>query len=636
LPAVVTAFAIAASYALVCLGWGDVLRRGCGLAPGRISTDMALGIAALTVVGGLLNLARIAVPVALGVVALVGFAVAAFRIRREINHAHAHSAHNWLRSSGLAAGVTFLAMIFVAATLVPPSAMNVGDDLQKYLAHIARMLQTGTLYGSPLNALGTESPGGQPFLQSFIAAVAPFPYVNAFDALFCFGLCMALAASLTGQARGLAFVGAFAAAGLALIEPQYVNISALYSGSALMLALYALMATPEEIAASRPGPRALAAGLVAAAMVALKPTFLMMAAIMLGAGAAGIAVSTLSVRAVLKWSLGAAAGLALGLLPWALLYAPYYGDISGVAAQGSIQAQTQVAPIRLFSSAPLTWGASGLAYTTAVTLSLVAGALALGRWRHLSGDERTGAVTLGVSALGTLFVYFFVVMVLGRYFADYDTALRYVIPALIAVVPASITLGARFFVQGVGHDRALTMSTAYSAFALAALFVFGPSLAQRIEQARDVHHELAFRYSSLTDTYRSQYAQLTSPEQAAFVHQLQESVPPGAPILAATSTPFRFDFRRNPIYDVTFAGIHAPWAHIPQVDYVIWDYAGEGSPMRNLLPTEPGQGSPRMFGLVKLLIDATKSGPPSGLIYNDGKVAVFRVSSLPRHWNSFP
>jgi hypothetical protein len=75
---------------------------------------------------------------------------------------------------------------------------------------------------------------------------------------------------------------------------------------------------------------------------------------------------------------------------------------------------------------------------------------------------------------------------------------------------------------------------------------------------------------------------LVSPEQAALVGRLQESVPPGAPILAVISTPFRLDFRRNPIYDATFAGIHAPWAHIPPVEYVIWDYAGDASPVRNL------------------------------------------------------
>jgi hypothetical protein len=599
-----------------------------------MSTDMALGIAALAVVGGVLNLARVAVPLALGVVALIGLVVAAFRIRREIVRVDAPRAYGWLRSNGLSAAIIFAAIMFAAATVVPPSALNVGDDLQKYLAHIARMLQTGTLYGSPLNALGTESPGAQPFLQSFVAAVAPFPYVNAFDALFCFGLCMALAANLAGRAKGLAFVGALAAASVAFIEPQYVNISALCSGSALMLALYALMTTPEEIAASPLAGRAVAAGLIGAALVVLKPTFLMMAAIMLLAGGIGIAVA--NARAALNWSLCVTVGLALGAVPWAILYAPYLGDISGLAAQGAIQEQTRLAPIGLFSSASLTWGASGLAYTTAVALSLASGALALSRWQVLDGAERAGAVTLAVSVLGTVLAYFFVVLVLGRYFADYDTALRYVIPALIAVAPASIALAGRFLASGIAQVRSFISVGLYSAFAVVALLVFAPSFAQRSVQARDFHHVLAFRYSSLTAEYQSRYTQLTSPEQAGFVNQMQQSIPPGAPILAAISTPFWLDFRRNPIYDVTPAGMHAPWAHIPHVQYVIWDYAGENSPMRNLLPNEPGQGSPRMFGLVKLLVDATRSGPPSDLIYNDGQVAVFKVSGLPRNWQSFP
>jgi hypothetical protein len=338
--------------------------------------------------------------------------VASVRIWHGIRHTEAQAARTWLRSNRLTAAVVLGATSFVAATQVPPAAMNVGDDLQKYLAHIARMLQTGTLYGSPLNALGTESPGGQPFLQSFIA-FAPFPYVNGFDALFCFALCIALAGSLTGGAPGLAVIAALAAASVGVIEPQFVNISALYSGSALVLALYVLLAAPEEIAASPPFRRALGAGIIAAALIALKPTLLMMAAAMLGAGALSIAVSTMSARAMFKWSGAAMAGLALGLAPWAALYAPYFGKISG--AQDSIVAQSSVPPIGLFSSAPLTWGASGLAYTLAMTFPIVAGALALGRWRHLSGDEQQGAVTLAAAASATLLGYFFVVLVLGRY-----------------------------------------------------------------------------------------------------------------------------------------------------------------------------------------------------------------------------
>ena len=309
-------------------------------------------------------------------------------------------------------------------------------------------------------------------------------------------------------------------------------------------------------------------GVVAAAMVALKPTFLMMAAIMFAAGASSIRYIVNERADGGGVELGVAGGFALGLCPWVLLYAPYLGDISPVAAGGSIQVQADNAPIGLLSAAPLTWGASGLAYTTAVGAALFAGALFFGlsRWRHLGANERTGAITVAVSALGIAVVYFFVVLVLGRYFADDDTALRYVITVIVAAVPACIALGGRFFVPGWAAARRFTVTAAYSAIVGVALMVFAPSLGQRIAEARDYHHMLAFRYSALTDTYRSLHARLTSSEQAARVYRLQESIPPSAPILAAMSTPYLFDFRRNPIYDVTFAGIHAPWAHIPPVD----------------------------------------------------------------------
>jgi hypothetical protein len=43
-----------------------------------------------------------------------------------------------------------------------------------------------------------------------------------------------------------------------------------------------------------------------------------------------------------------------------------------------------------------------------------------------------------------------------------------------------------------------------------------------------------------------------------------------------------------------------------------------------------------MFGLAKTLIDVTRTSAPGEILYNDGKVAVFRASSLPKYWPDFP
>jgi hypothetical protein len=246
--------------------------------------------------------------------------------------------------------------------------------------------------------------------------------------------------------------------------------------------------------------------------------------------------------------------------------------------------------------------------------------------------ERQSAIVLVASAALTWAVYIVVVSLLGPYFANYDTALRYVVPVIIAIVPTGVALGARLC---LAYSDRSPRAAAYAATAAAALALMVSPFAARLAQARDFGHILAFRYSSVTEPYRAVYARLTSPAQAELMSRLQSTIPEGAATLAIVSTPFRFDFRRNPIYDVTFAGVHAPWAHIPPVEYVIWDYGSDRSPLPNLVSSEPGQGSPRAFGLVKLLVEASKSGP-ADILYNDGMVAVFRVRDLPKTWGSFP
>ena len=78
-----------------------------------------------------------------------------------------------------AAIVTSAVMLFAIVTQLPPRLFNFQDDLQKYLAHPVRMLATGTMAGSPLSALGSETLGGQAFLHGFILSALPLPYVTA-------------------------------------------------------------------------------------------------------------------------------------------------------------------------------------------------------------------------------------------------------------------------------------------------------------------------------------------------------------------------------------------------------------------------------------------------------------------------
>src|SRR4029078_8331067 len=99
------------------------------------------------------------------------------------------------------------------------------------------MLQSGTLAGSPLSSLGATTFGGQSLLQGFLLGYAPPAYVNGFDLLFCLVLCMLLLLEFgdrLGTPPALIF---FAVLSLVFINPQYVNVTSLYSGSIFLTAL---------------------------------------------------------------------------------------------------------------------------------------------------------------------------------------------------------------------------------------------------------------------------------------------------------------------------------------------------------------------------------------------------------------
>jgi hypothetical protein len=131
------------------------------------------------------------------------------------------------------------------------------------------MVETGTLAGSTLSALGSETLGAQAFLHGFVLSVLPIGYINGVDSIFGLFALMLIAVS-AGSRRFLWFPGAiFGSLLIATINPQYVNVSGLYLGGLLMATATLLVADDRGNAA--PAPFLL--GLIYAALVAIKPTF---------------------------------------------------------------------------------------------------------------------------------------------------------------------------------------------------------------------------------------------------------------------------------------------------------------------------------------------------------------------------
>ena len=59
-------------------------------------------------------------------------------------------------------------LIITSVTSINPEAYNIHDDYQKYFVHPVKMLETGSLYGSKLGAIGLQILGGQAFFKLFL------------------------------------------------------------------------------------------------------------------------------------------------------------------------------------------------------------------------------------------------------------------------------------------------------------------------------------------------------------------------------------------------------------------------------------------------------------------------------------
>jgi hypothetical protein len=233
-------------------------------------------------------------------------------------------------------------LAFVVVTQLPPGAYNFRDDYQKYFGHTVRMLETGTVFGSPLSVIGLDTLGGQAFLQAFPVAFFSLRYINGVDAAFAMFLCMMLASQFTKGRQELLPMALVCTLSVVIIDPQYVNVSALYTGSLLMMALI-----EEE------GSDAAVTGLLYGALAAMKTSFALFILAHLAA--------TLWVRGV-KWTGRTVAAGALFLAPWILVHAPHYVAVLG---GGQAIADNGVRPVEsfnIFSTEALSYGSTAANY----------------------------------------------------------------------------------------------------------------------------------------------------------------------------------------------------------------------------------------------------------------------------------
>jgi hypothetical protein len=639
-------------------GWGSIANQWLrGGKPSCWAYPSALGIAVLVYLGGLVNAAGIAKPMVLRGLLLLGLGMALFFVFRSFSSLHKGRSETgkqaekslWNTLSNLTCLALILAVfIFLVMVLMPVRTFNFHDDYHMYLLWPLRMLLTGTLGGNPFDHLGVSSLGGQSFMQGMFLAFGKIVDINAFDAIICLVLVLGLVKEL-GDLIGVRPVFVIAAGLLAVvINPHYANITALYSGSLMLLGLaYAAVLLVRSYRAPASSGLILSVvpcALFCTALLCLKTTFVFF---VLSFGVVSFLGSLLLIKErkqVLLAHLFLGVVTTILLLPWISLYWNRYlreiyyllNDISYARGTTAAPGPNEGVLTSLFSNQGLFYGNTYRDYLGIVGMLLLA--LIATAWiARKNKDRRKAYLTVPLLAvfMGAIICYG-----LQFNFGPPRLVVRYSLPILIGAAPAAVLLAGWLWTQGTSGrqpDFALKKGALFFAVLLLAsqlglLWTFRTSFRERIQRAYSHRTLLSFPFAE-TAEYKLYNDYVLSAKARARVLEIQDMIPAGATIFAWVSMPLYFDFTRNPIYTINESAVDynllvmpldrgaeqmREFLHQFGIRYIIWDYNGYG--MKK--PAHMGSLQNKLVWILRQLIASSR------VLYNNGVIAVFDIGPL--------
>jgi len=560
---------LALLFAVSMFGWGalitsqTVFRR-------HISLSVVIGMAITVCVGGWLNVVGLAfgwslnvwlfVGVLLGVVQLVRLDLVRLTV---VNRSFLFSVFAF-----------FSLLVLMVVWQLNPAFYNIGDDYQKYFVHPVKMLATGSMFGSPLAALGKEVFGGQGFYQAFFINVLGLKSINVFDAVFCSMLCVGFLLE-RGLAKGAVGVAVICSILMVVIDAHYVNTSAIYSGAVFMMASIVVIerwfrADGAE-AMSRP-IIGVSLGLLFAALISVKTSFGVFT-IALFVPLLGLLAISRSLRPqFILWLIVPAGATVVFILPWLFQVFDNLEWIRFARLGGSGRVSESGLADFVFSFGRADYGVPAVYYTSLV---IVLGFCALAAlltplWRRAVFIPIVMVVTLSS-------IYFGLLAILGPGTLPYGTILRYLVPFFIGIVPFALLL---FYERSPWRGRPRSLAL-FCLLGVGSAVPFVPHAVAGVKQALTCGAALAFSQYACHPAHRSyasgvldRSSDRAGPAQG-LLREWQGHVPEGESIVLWVSTPFFADFVRNEIVEVDAAGVSNHWSHVPSdVRYFVVEHTG--------------------------------------------------------------
>lgn len=651
---------------LACYGWGYALVRWAAIRDKDYFAFLSVvGIACLIFLGGILNLVRLAYPAALGILLLLGWIffiisystnaktwLATWRARGLINPVRFKPMSGY----ALPIGILVIAVGFDALTLLPAAAFNIYDDFYTYMPRPFRMLQTGTLAGNPYEVLGIDSLGAHAFLQGFVLLGFPIEYVLGLDAVFGFALTGLLLIAIGKKLNLHWCYPTFALIGLIVINPQSVNISALYLASAIILGiLFASFHLLDQMEKSDsdaiPVIAAGILGLLLASLIGLKGTFIGYALAYCAFLFTGLFLISKDRRKILKICGLVMLVVFMALFPWLLLYSNKYASAVHAVLHPATVATGNGFPVlkgniaELFSARNSLYGGSHLTYGIVVLILAVAGFYSLFhvcRNGASSSSQRRYFLVAAASCAASIISYFSLGLI-----SPPGVTIRYSCPVLIATLPfawlaVAMAVPRSPHPAGSPNPPGIKMALILP-MPLLIVALFGTNFVSRIEQAYYQRMTISF---PVWENYIEYNRHAISPDARRIIRGIQDKTQPAQKILVWISTPMHLDFSRNEIYSIMNGSLVNPWMDMPLngnvndmvqylkgqgIRYIMWEYQDYGSlesMYRSWLPSPfdsyRKQGERGLY-LRKMLTSIMTGG---NLLYDANGVALFDLQQI--------
>ena len=574
-------------FGLVCHGWGRCVSFLCYRHKNGFAFEIALGLAALSALGGWLNAFGLAKAPALYTLCAVGAALWLNSARkilpvyiRSLPTVFSEQRIGWPEVAKAAPyALMCLAAAFFCLTLMPTAAFNFADDMHTYLVRPFRMLATGTVGRNPFDMLGLDSLGAQSFFQSFMLLQGPVTWINGFDVVFCFAISGFLILEIARQS-GLSWrFSMVAILTFISINPQVVNISSVYSGGVMILGVFVagwkLVSELDRDNGSSRWKTAIPLALFAAALLALKNTFVLLVGIQLPLFLAWLIVSKTRRTSVLL-SVSIVVTIAVALVPWAVVTLGTYGfpgnSMSPELFRGPLAAKYPSLAAHdikgLFRVGEVFYGGNQLTYNLlALSLAVCAGAaLLVLRLRRSSQADETHFCRPAITSFVPLGIAAFVAYILNADLNDTESATRYSCPFLLPLVPlGGLVIGRLVAITPSSPQmRSITLPAflariAPVLFQIAVVALFAPTSLHRLELALDARTIISFPI----DQRYLEYNVYALGRGGLRAYGLQRRIAEGETVLAWVAQPFHLDYRRNKVLNVCNPGLINPWLRFP-------------------------------------------------------------------------